>query len=69
MKVDIAAAERDVRYAVAIARSLSGRGQSFPSGEATEISSMVTPFVLKYGKDDPAVYALELLPIMAVSHA
>jgi membrane-associated phospholipid phosphatase len=38
-------------------------GQSFPSGEVTEISSIVTPFVLEYGKDDPAVYALELLPV------
>jgi PAP2 superfamily len=41
----------------------TGHGQSFPSGEVTEISSMVTPFVLEYGKDDPAVYALELLPV------
>ncbi len=41
----------------------TGHGQSFPSGEVTEISSIVTPFVLEYGKDDPAVYALELLPV------
>ncbi|HTW36965.1 MAG TPA: phosphatase PAP2 family protein [Steroidobacteraceae bacterium] len=38
-------------------------GRSFPSGEVTEISSIVTPFVLEYGKEDPAVYALELLPV------
>ena len=37
--------------------------QSFPSGEVTEVSSIVTPFVLEYGHDYPAVYALELLPI------
>jgi undecaprenyl-diphosphatase len=32
----------------------SGHGQSFPSGEATTTSSLVTPFVLVYGKDRPA---------------
>jgi acid phosphatase family membrane protein YuiD len=37
--------------------------QSFPSGEVTEVSSIVTPFMLEYGHDHPAVYALELLPI------
>jgi undecaprenyl-diphosphatase len=37
--------------------------QSFPSGEVTEVSSIVTPFVLEYGHDHPAVYALELLPV------
>lgn len=41
----------------------TGRGRSFPSGEVTEISSIVTPFVLEYGREDPAVYALELLPV------
>ena len=41
----------------------SGHGQSFPSGEVTTTSSLVTPFVLEYGRDHPAVYALELLPI------
>ena len=29
----------------------------------TTTSSLVTPFVLEYGRDHPAVYALELLPI------
>jgi hypothetical protein len=38
-------------------------GSSFPSGEVTEISAIVTPFVLEYGREDPAVYALELLPV------
>jgi membrane-associated phospholipid phosphatase len=37
--------------------------QSFPSGEVTTISSIVTPLVLEYGSDKPAVYALEVLPI------
>ncbi len=37
--------------------------QSFPSGEVTAVSSIVTPFVLEYGHDYPAVYALELLPV------
>jgi undecaprenyl-diphosphatase len=41
----------------------TGHGQSFPSGEVTTTSSLVTPFVIEYGKDHPAVYALELLPI------
>jgi hypothetical protein len=36
---------------------------SFPSGEVTEISGAVTPFVLEYGPQHPAVYALELLPL------
>ena len=37
--------------------------ESFPSGEVTEVSSIVTPFVLEYGHDHPGVYALELLPV------
>ena|SRR5579863_3770103 len=37
--------------------------QSFPSGEVTSVSSIVTPFVLEYGRDHPLVYALEALPI------
>jgi undecaprenyl-diphosphatase len=37
-------------------------GHSFPSGEVTTIASAVTPFVLEYGPDHPAAYALELLP-------
>jgi undecaprenyl-diphosphatase len=34
----------------------------FPSGEVTTLASAVTPLVLEYGHDHPAVYALELLP-------
>ena len=41
----------------------TGHGQSFPSGEVTTTSALVTPFVLEYGKDHPAVYALEILPV------
>jgi hypothetical protein len=37
--------------------------QSFPSGEVTEVSSIVTPLVLEYGHDRPWTYALEALPI------
>ncbi|MGN6313565.1 MAG: phosphatase PAP2 family protein [Rhodanobacteraceae bacterium] len=37
--------------------------QSFPSGEVAAVSGAVTPFVVEYGHDHPAVYALELLPL------
>jgi undecaprenyl-diphosphatase len=37
--------------------------QSFPSGEVTVVSSIVTPLVLEYRHDTPVVYALELLPV------
>lgn len=41
-----------------------GKGHySFPSGEATFESAAVTDFVLEYGHEYPAVYALELLPL------
>jgi acid phosphatase family membrane protein YuiD len=40
-----------------------GSFESFPSGEVSAVTAIVTPFVLEYGKDQPAVYALELLPI------
>ena len=36
---------------------------SFPSGEVTAVTAIVTPFVFEYGKDHPEVYALELLPV------
>ncbi len=35
---------------------------SFPSGEVTAVSAMVTPFVLEYHQDHPWVWALEALP-------
>lgn len=36
--------------------------QSFPSGEVAAISAAVTPFMVRYGSDHPAVYLLALLP-------
>src|SRR5664279_2944247 len=40
-----------------------GRGHySFPSGEVTAVSAIVTPFMFEYGREHPAVYALALLP-------
>jgi undecaprenyl-diphosphatase len=44
-------------------RWFTGHGQSFPSGEVTVTSALVTPFVLEYASDHPAVYALEALPV------
>ena len=41
-----------------------GQGHySFPSGEVTTVTAIVTPFVFEYRHDYPAVYALELLPV------
>ncbi len=37
--------------------------QSFPSGEVTLQASFVTPFIVNYGRQDPWVWALEILPI------
>lgn len=37
--------------------------ESFPSGEVTVVSAIVTPLVLEYRSENPAVYALEALPI------
>ena len=37
--------------------------ESFPSGEVTQVSAIVTPYVLEYGHDHWSVYALELLPV------
>ena len=36
--------------------------KSFPSGEVMTITTAITPIVLEYGNDYPAVWALELLP-------
>ena len=36
---------------------------SFPSSEAAAAASIVTPYILEYGKDYPAVYALTLVPL------
>jgi hypothetical protein len=41
-----------------------GKGNtSFPSAEVMEITTAITPFVLEYGAEHPAVWALELLPV------
>jgi hypothetical protein len=37
-------------------------GKSFPSGEVATLAGIVTPYVLEYRHDYPAVYLLELLP-------
>lgn len=45
-------------------RFFTGHGNaSFPSGEVAEISAAVTPLMIRYGADHPAVYALALLPL------
>ena len=36
---------------------------SFVSGEAAEAASLVTPYMLEYGPDHPAVYLLALFPL------
>lgn len=37
--------------------------QSFPSGEVTHISAIVTPFIAEYGHDHPGVWGLAALPL------
>ncbi len=45
-------------------RWFQGHGnKSFPSGEVMEVTTAITPFVLEYGREYPAVWALELLPL------
>ena len=41
----------------------STHNKSFPSGEVTHITAIVTPFIAEYGNDNPAVWALSALPI------
>jgi len=40
-----------------------GSNYSFPSGEASVAAALVTPYVLEYGSENPATYALLLLPL------
>jgi len=40
-----------------------GSNYSFPSGEASVAAALVTPYILEYGSEHPAVYALMLLPL------
>jgi len=39
-----------------------GRNYSFPSGEAATAAGLVTPYILEYAHDQPAVYALLAIP-------
>lgn len=41
----------------------SSKHKSFPSGEVTHITAIVTPFIAEYSQDNPAVWALGALPI------
>jgi len=41
-----------------------GKGHnSFPSGEVMAVTPAVTPFILEYGNEHPAVWALAVLPV------
>jgi hypothetical protein len=40
-----------------------GSNHSFPSGEAAAAAGLVTPYILEYGSEYPATYALMLLPL------
>jgi membrane-associated phospholipid phosphatase len=40
-----------------------GTNRSFPSGEVTVMTALVTPYMLEYGREYPAVYGLALLPL------
>lgn len=40
-----------------------GKNYSFPSGEASVAAALVTPYILEYGSEYPATYALLLLPL------
>lgn len=42
----------------------SSSDRSFPSGEVTHITAIVTPFIAEYHKDYPAVWALAALPVV-----
>jgi undecaprenyl-diphosphatase len=41
----------------------SSAHKSFPSGEVTHISAIVTPFIAEYAHDEPATWALAALPL------
>ena len=41
----------------------TGHDHSFPSGEVTMFTAVVTPFILEYREDHPWVYALAALPV------
>lgn len=37
--------------------------QSFPSGDVSAITGLITPAILEYRRSDPAIYALAALPV------
>lgn len=41
----------------------SGNDNSFPSGEVTHITAIVTPFIIEYQKESPAIWLLAALPV------
>jgi hypothetical protein len=67
------AAAQGLKYAFGRARPTQGNDpgawfkgsccQSFPSGEVTVQASFVTPLILQYRGDHPAIWLLELLPV------
>lgn len=40
-----------------------GSSHSFPSGEASVAAALVTPYILEYGREDPATYLLAAVPL------
>jgi membrane-associated phospholipid phosphatase len=66
------AAAAVMKYAFGRARPYQGNNpnawfkgssyQSFPSGEVTLQASFVTPFIANYWRDEPWIFALEVLP-------
>ncbi|MBC8752455.1 MULTISPECIES: phosphatase PAP2 family protein [Paraburkholderia] len=66
-----AVAAQGMKYAFGRQRPNAGQGpnqwfsggKSFPSGEVTLQASFVTPFIVNYGRHDPWVWALEVLPL------
>jgi undecaprenyl-diphosphatase len=40
-----------------------GSNYSFPSRESAGMAALVTPYILEYASEQPAVYALALLPL------
>ena len=40
----------------------TSKDKSFPSGEVTHIAAIVTPFIVEYGNEHPAVWGLAALP-------
>lgn len=41
----------------------SSSDKSFPSGEVTHITAIVTPFIIEYQKESPSIWLLAALPV------